>query len=70
MGVLGLILTGVGGLSVALAKGQGVRSRKVMKTPNESRARFGKELDSFVIEAVIELIWLILELALVVVASL
>jgi hypothetical protein len=41
-----------------------------MKTPSESRARFGKELDGFVIEAVLEVIWLILELAVVVIGSL
>jgi hypothetical protein len=33
-----------------------------MKTPSKSRAKFGKQLDAFVIEAVIDLVSLILEL--------
>jgi hypothetical protein len=41
-----------------------------MTTPSLSRSRFGKELDALVIEAALELIWLILELAVVVVGSL
>lgn len=41
-----------------------------MKTPSASRAKSGKQLDAFVIEAVIELAWLILEVALVVFGSL
>jgi hypothetical protein len=41
-----------------------------MTTPSESRARFGKQLDAFVIEAVIELVWLILEVAVVILGSL
>jgi hypothetical protein len=41
-----------------------------LKTPSASRAKFGKQLDAFVVEAVIELVWLILELALVVFGSL
>ena len=41
-----------------------------MKTPSESRAKFGKQLDTFVVQAVIELVSLILDLALVVCGSL
>jgi hypothetical protein len=41
-----------------------------MKTPSESRARFGKQLDAFAIEAVIELAWLILEPALLIASGL
>jgi hypothetical protein len=41
-----------------------------MKTRSASRAKFGKELDPFVIEAVIEVVFLILELAVVMIGSL
>ena len=41
-----------------------------MKTPSASRAKFGKELDGFVIEAIVEFAFLLLELAFVVISGL
>ena len=41
-----------------------------MNTPSASRAKFGKELDGFEIEAVVEFVFLVLELALVVISGL